>query len=161
MTLYHFCSRHHLDDIQREGITLGRLVWRWERPNPPEYVGPLQWLTRNPDFKAQGWCSTAEQGSRLPYCRNDYRLTIELPEELRENAIDWRVYCDMHHPPLAETLNAAPGWMDWVIYDGMIPIECVKKIDRHPEFNTLAQSNPQAAWALKRSAIARLKTLIS
>lgn len=114
MKLYHFCSKHHIKSILRDGLTLGCVPISLE----PVKVAPgFQWLTKNKKFK-QSWC----QYTRLPYNRNDFRITVSIPKSNYEHLIPWIRLLKklvMDYPEL-NVLNEFGDPWNWYVYKGTI-----------------------------------------
>jgi len=113
MKLYHFCPKHLIDDIKRQGLTLGVLPFVFN--NRCILSGGIQWLTKNPSFE-QSW----EMDSTLKYRRNDFRLTIKISND-DGNLFQWIEFCKI--PMMKETadiLNACGDPENWFIYIGRI-----------------------------------------
>lgn len=106
----------------KQGITLGRMV---RSMDPPSFISNKQWLTKNESF-AQGWSVGT---GRLPYKRNEVRLTVEIPLSEMENCKPWTqmrfltplVAYDLEDSPHADPEN-------WWIYQGKIKPDWIKEI---------------------------------
>jgi hypothetical protein len=126
VNLYHFTAKRFLAGILRDGITLGKLLVRIE-PFPVFRPG-WQWLTTNPDFR-QEW---AEGTGRLPYRRNEVRITVIVP------AADFLSRCRTWSqvrflvPDVADTLDAFGDPENWWVYEGSIPPDWLGPIDEGP-----------------------------
>lgn len=114
MKLFHFTAKRFLDSILKQGITRGCMV---KSMNPPSFIMNKQWLTKNDSFD-QGW---AIGTGRLPYKRNEVRLTVDIPDDKIENLKPWTqmrflvplVANDLEASDLADPHN-------WYIYQGEI-----------------------------------------
>jgi len=133
MKLYHFCSRHHIEQIKKQGLTLGRI------PIPDitlqqvnGFVKPCQWLTENPDF-IQSW----EQYSSLPYRRNDYRITIKIPKGHRDKLHRWEGICEStaRLKRAAMILNMFGDPENWWCYMARVKPNWFREIKSHPKRN--------------------------
>ncbi|MBL7544296.1 MAG: hypothetical protein JNL11_10785 [Bdellovibrionaceae bacterium] len=93
--------------------------------NPPSFLFNKQWLTKNPSFD-QGWSIGT---GKLPYKRNEVRMTIDIPLEERINLKPWSqmkflvplVANDLEASDLADPEN-------WLIYQGTVKPEWIKEI---------------------------------
>lgn len=113
MKLYHFCSEQHLEEIKKDGLTLGRLPIIVN--NQIGLVKDFQWLTSNADFE-QSW----EKHSTLPYRRNAFRITVKIPKG-DKNLLKWDVICKA--PQLLDTakvLNSHGDFWNWYVYKGKV-----------------------------------------
>lgn len=82
-----------------------------------------QWLTSNPDFK-QSW---AKGTGRLPYKRNEVRLTVSIPEEFYKNLKPWE-QMKLLTPAVAGLLSLYGDPENWLLYEGTISPEWVTEI---------------------------------
>jgi len=83
MKLFHFTATHLLNKITQQGLTLGCIP---QTVKPTRLIQGYQWLTRNSSFK-QSWC--AYGFGTLPYYRNSFRITIEIPRKHKKNLYKW------------------------------------------------------------------------
>lgn len=81
-------------------------------------------ITINSEFN-QSW---AEGTGRLPYKRNEVRLTIEIPIEEVENCKSWEVMKFLC-PLVAEDLSSFGDPENWYIFQGEIKPDWITKID--------------------------------
>lgn len=119
--LYHFTAKHLLKGIQQEGLTRGVML---KSLRPVEFIFNKQWLTKNRSFD-QSW---AEGTGRLPYKRNECRLTIQIPEHLQEKLKPWS-QMKFLVPEVADDLSAFGDPENWLIFDGAILPDWIVKID--------------------------------
>lgn len=124
---YHFTAKRFLDGIQRSGLTEGRMV---KTMNPPTFLENKQWITTNPSFD-QDW---AIGTGRLPYKRNEVRLTIKIPLEALENCKPWSQMRFLT-PEVAKDLEAYGDPENWHIYQGQIKPNWILKVDFNPTLN--------------------------
>lgn len=111
---YHFTAKRFLDSIRRNGLTEGRMLKSFK---PIQFLNNKQWITKNASFE-QGWSVGT---GRLPYKRNEVRLTLKIPMEKMENCKPWSqmkflvpdVAFDLEDDPSADPEN-------WWIYQGVI-----------------------------------------
>jgi hypothetical protein len=122
MTLYHFTAKRFLDSILKEGLTRGMMLKSF---NPVAMIPNKQWLTKNPNFD-QGW---AVGTGRLPYERNEVRLTIEIPIDHRHLLKPWSQMKFMV-PDVADDLEASDlaDPENWFIYQGSMNPKWIKEI---------------------------------
>lgn len=86
MSFYHFTAAHMLRPILEEGITRGHTPF--VATNGQIFLVPgTQWLTTDKSFK-QSWC--IPELSNLPYDRNAFRLTVEIPAAHRQHLVTWQ-----------------------------------------------------------------------
>lgn len=112
--LYHFTAKRFLGSIFREGLTRGVML---KSIDPVEFIYNKQWLTKNPRFN-QGWVIGT---GRLPYKRNEVRLTIQIPNEKRLNLKPWtqmKFLVPLVANELEDSELADPD--NWYIYQGEI-----------------------------------------
>jgi len=118
---YHFTAKKFLESIQKEGITRGVMV---KTINPPSFLHNKQWITTNSNFK-QDW---AIGTGRLPYKRNEVRLTIEIPLGEIENCKPWSQMRFLT-PEVAKDLEAFGDPENWHIFQGKIKPQWITQID--------------------------------
>lgn len=123
MKLYHFTAKRFLKKIEVEGLTRGVML---KNLNPPQFIFDKQWLTSNGSFD-QGWSVGT---GRLPYKRNEVRLTIEIPESHLHNCKPW-TQMKFLVPEVADDLEASDlaDPENWWVYDGIIMPSWIKQID--------------------------------
>lgn len=119
-TFYHFTAKRFLPAIQREGLTHGRML---KSIAPLSFIDNKQWLTKNPDFN-QEW---AHGTGRLPYKRNEVRLTVNIPLEKLTHCKPW-TQMQFLVPEVAKDLSAFGDPENWFIYQGRIPAEWITDI---------------------------------
>ena len=124
MTLYHFTAERFLPAIRREGLTKGFvLVW----DNPVQLRPGYRWLTVNPEWE-QDW---AEGTGRLPYKRNEVRLTVAVPPSKEANVRNWL----LAGPFLSRMYDVLSEYGDphnWRLYEGDIPPSWITAVDHNP-----------------------------
>lgn len=128
MKLYHFTSDRHIASCRMEGLTKGitpilvkgRLI---------DYRKGTQWLTTNP-VHDQTW----NQGSTLPYCRTDNKITVEIPKEYECNVVPWDIYSKSLPQETVQLLNLFGDPENWRIYIGKV----------HPEWFILVERNGES-----------------
>ena len=126
MRLYHFCPEWMLEDILRQGLTLGSLVA--QGPNAEIMLVPgYQWLTKNREWN-QSWC----EFSSRPYKRNEIRLAIKIPFMRCKQAIPWLRFCAKNPNPSWRNLNAYGDPDNWYVYHGNIPPNWIEKVYYNP-----------------------------
>jgi hypothetical protein len=125
--LYHFCPRWMLNDILKQGLTLGKIPYWSEIMGSVQFVRGYQWLTKNSDWK-QSWC----EHSTLPYRRDEVRLTVELPQYPTGRILPWLEYCLVHPDQLQKDLNAYGDPWNWVLFRGNIEPGWIEKHELNP-----------------------------
>lgn len=120
MTLYHFTAERFLKSIKKNGLTKGVMV---KSMNPPQFIMGKQWLTKNPHFE-QSW---AKGTGRLPYKRNEVRLTIEIPEDYQHQCKPWS-QMKFLTPEVADMLSAFGDPENWYVFDGSISQHWIKAV---------------------------------
>ncbi len=118
---YHFTAERFLKNIQKEGLTRGMML---KSLNPPQLIPNKQWITTNPEFE-QSW---AEGTGRLPYKRNEVRLTLEIPLEEMENCKPW-TQMKFLVPEVANDLSAYGDPENWHIFSGRIKPQWITEIE--------------------------------
>lgn len=118
MILYHFTSAHHIAKIRSQGLTKGVLPWAFDlKTGNPIMRRPFQWLTANPQWE-QPWCLLGN----LPFSRNAWRITVNIPAEHYPKIIEWLAICRRYNPESAAELNATGGDVEnWRLFFGRIP----------------------------------------
>lgn len=122
MKLYHFTAERFLKSIEKNGLTRGVMV---KSMNPPAFLFGKQWLTKNPEYE-QSW---AKGTGRLPYKRNEVRLTIEIPEENERDCKPWTQMMFLV-ADVAEQLSCMGDPENWYVFDGNIRPHWIKEIGR-------------------------------
>lgn len=117
MKLYHFTAKRFVSAIEKHGLTMGRML---KSVQPLQFILKKQWLTKNEDF-AQEW---AKGTGRLPYKRNEVRLTVEIPKSHEANCKPWSQMRFLT-PDVAEDLSAFGDPENWYVYDGFVPPEWI------------------------------------
>lgn len=121
MKLYHFCPKHLLEDILKEGLTKGK--------TPRVLSGKVflmsgtQWLTKDKEVSGQSWNTSI----LLPYNRAEVRLTVDIPESHAGNLFPARDFMVTFAP---ESADGVLGWEfseNWYVYRGEIRPHWIKK----------------------------------
>ena len=133
MRLYHFTAAHLVDSILAQGIKFGRIprTLKEETDNRPAIVGVevgWQWLTINPDFAAQIW----QSGGSLPYRRDDFRFSVDLPERAICRLFHWLSYCKPFNDPVHADMNSDGHPENWFVFKGEIDREWIVGLDPNP-----------------------------
>lgn len=115
MVLYHFCARHSLLDILRDGLTLG---------GTPVFENGLirleygqQWLTAEKDPRKQSW----NTHNLVPYSRTAVRLTASIPDSYRKKLVKATDLVKTLPPEGRRIITDYAGSEAWYIYKGRIP----------------------------------------
>lgn len=135
MIAYHFTSPAHLKLVLEKGLTRGAIPWRMR---PDRKVGMrrgFQWLTVDPDWE-QDWCREAD--NKLPYRKNEHRITVNIPRIKEDHVLDWLKFCAHEHPPSEDFLNSFKGHRHWRLFYGAIPPNWFLAIDRNPTLINLS-----------------------
>ena len=133
MKLYHFTSKHHIYRCLDQGLTMGTIPISID---PPEFIYAYQWMTKNKSFH-QSWCDNPY--SKLPYKRNDFRITIKFPrlEIKRRRLMNWLWFCKNSPDPkirsAAGILNMFGDPENWYVYHGIVRKEWFIKVSKRPE----------------------------
>lgn len=128
MILYHFCPEHARAGIAAKGLRLGVIPWNMNGGKIGFQPG-WQWLTANSEF-GQEWCLTMDQ--RLPFRRDEIRLTINVPRLYEQRLITWRELAARCLPDSAEYIASFPEHKDWWLFRGPIPQAWLLAVDRNP-----------------------------
>lgn len=126
--LYHFTASRFLTGIQSEGISRGMTPIKFK--GFQSLVMDQQWLTKKKDF-FQEWCAW----SSLPYDRTECRLTINIPKDFTTNLMDYEAYSKwlgenkIDHFYADDNNQFCEDVLDWVVYQGKIPRQWIRKID--------------------------------
>ena len=123
MILYHFTAKHLARKIKKEGLTLGGLPLSL---NPPRIEWGWIWLTSKSGFDQE----CLEGTGRLPYKRNEVRITVKFPDL----ALGCLYKFDEHKnlTPLYEDMTMFGDPENWWLYKGKIPKGWLKKFDNKP-----------------------------
>lgn len=117
MRLYHFCNERDVKSIMGTGLKLGKLVV----PSYSNLAGFViyddwQWLTLDPDPKAQTWATK----NLIGYSRTQWRLTVEIPKKYEKRLFD-REGIRAQHRRADELFRKFEGCENWRVYHGQIP----------------------------------------
>lgn len=128
MRLFHFCSKHNLAGILKEGITKGvtPIVINGKFAY---FAHGFQWLTVNPSFE-QAW----DTQTTLTYKRTDHRLTVKIPKDRAKNLFKWTDF--KGNPLFQETYNILSSHGDpenWYIYIANIKTSWIREIINQEE----------------------------
>lgn len=128
MIAYHFTGTPFLNAIRAQGLTKGALPWNLDREGRPEMRPGFQWLTLDPEW-FQLWAAKGQ----LPYARNSYRITLEIPPEKERRAFRWTELVRRCNPDCAEEIQRNAGDVSkWIVYAGVIPPQWFLAIERNP-----------------------------
>lgn len=125
---YHFTASRFLPSIKKEGIILGRML---KTMRPPTFLTNKQWITINPDFD-QSWSAGT---GRLPYMRNEVRLTVKIPLKYLEFCKPWSQMRFLT-PEVAKDLESFGDPENWYIFQGPIRPEWIVEVDFNPKYKT-------------------------
>lgn len=133
LRLYHFCTDSMLKGILRDGLTLGRTPIQEPDPIDPDFfylkgfINETQWMTTDPDWERQSWCTSHS----ISYRRDDWRLTIDLGPVYRARLLTASQFCKRKnlHPMLYEKFKWSENWR---VYIGKIPPSKIVKCDPRP-----------------------------
>lgn len=115
MILYHFCAKHCLPGILRDGLTLGAT---------PVFENGLlrlemgqQWLTAEKDPRKQSW----NTHNLVKYNRTAVRLTVRIPDSYRKKLVKATDLAKALPPEGRYIITDYAGSDAWYIYKGRIP----------------------------------------
>ncbi len=120
---YHFTANFFLKSIKQRGLVLGSLPVSLKRK---EVISGYQWITKNPSFD-QKW---AIGSGKLPYKRNEFRLTIRIPDRHLEKAMQF-INCRDMCPEIFDDMTRYGDPENWYIYEGIIPSSWIHKIQKN------------------------------
>lgn len=129
-TLYHFCSGPHLLGINKGGIAKGVIPFRMLDNGHPTLLRGYQWLTRDHEWD-QSWAD-AWLNRKLPFRKNEYRLTIDIPHFAMHQVISWPEFAVKFNPPSREFLSSFRGHQHWYLFRGPIPVSWISETVRNP-----------------------------
>jgi len=127
MTLYHFTAARFVDRILAEGLTLGALLVEFKPGKTPKIDTRYRWLTASPEWD-QEW---SHGTGRLPYKRNERRLTVEIPKSGERDVLVWNVVGPYLSREYA-MLSAYGDPHNWRLFNGSVPREWIVAVDRNP-----------------------------
>lgn len=131
MRLYHYTSEEHLKLILKQGIT--RCVIPWAIVNhKTKFATGMQWLTES-DSWDQDW-ARPKLGSRLPYRKNEYRITISIPHTSAgtDALVRWDQFCRKYTFEGAQFCSFGNETRHWWLFRGQIKPGAFIAIDRNP-----------------------------
>lgn len=134
MILYHFTSLHHWRHIRTQGLTKGAIPIQLPKGVMGMQPG-FQWLTCETDWN-QDW----DVGSGLPYRRTELRLTVSIPNAMRNQVHDWERFSVKVKPDCREAFARFPSSKYWVLYHGPIPCGWILEHHRNPTPIDLSQN---------------------
>lgn len=141
MILYHYTSRHHIPRIQINGLRKGVIPWNMDARGKPGFVAGWQWMTLNGDFN-QAW-ALPQPFSKLPFRRDEYRITVKIPQAALERVVPWPVMAAKYHPDSEEFINSFADHIHWRLVSGIIPpawfVEVIQ--NPHPQVPLKPQEN--------------------
>lgn len=115
MVLYHFCAKHCLNDILRDGLTLG--MTPVFTANSMSIMRGHQWLTAEKDPRKQSW----NTHNLISYSRTAVRLTVCIPDNYRKKLIKATDLVKTLPPEGRYIITEYAGSEAWYIYKGRIP----------------------------------------
>lgn len=104
--------------------------------DPAKFIFNKQWITKNPSFD-QSW---AKGTGRLPYERNEVRLTIEIPLKEMINCKPWS-QMKFLTPEVAEFLSCMGDPENWHIFSGRIKPAWIITIDENIKSEEIKNEN--------------------
>lgn len=114
--LYHFCAERFLKSIRKNGIRFGKIPYGIpydETRMKVKFLTGYQWLTSNPEFN-QSW----NENSSLSYDRTEYRITVNLPNEVRHCLLKWTEFGKDN--PLYNDLSLYGDSENWYLFKGVV-----------------------------------------
>lgn len=128
--LYHFTQLRRGTDIAAFGVTDGGLPIQLPYGTWAMVPG-FQWLTEDPDWRAQGW-NTNHDGAIED--RTELRFTIVIPRGFRQGLKRWNAFALTVLRLPEATLQAfnAEGGSLWWLYQGAIVAEWITDCERRP-----------------------------
>lgn len=127
MILYHFTPAHTLQGIMNKGLRLGVVPWNQVNGKIGFQRG-FQWLTTNHEF-GQEWC--VKMDARLPFRRDEFRITINVPKLAEKGLVSWRQLANSNNPQSREYIESFPEHRDWWLFRGPIPQPWFLAVDKN------------------------------
>ena len=123
MTLYHYTTASHLEEIKVRGLTRGVIPITMT-----QYHHDYQWLTSNKD-----WFPPWAAGLAGKYARTQYRIEVQIPKKAKRNLLSWSEHGTRLVPLVMwDMLNSHDNPNDWYVFDGRIPASWFGKIEQRP-----------------------------
>ncbi len=149
--MYHFTSHEFYPRIEREGLSKGgvptALVPDGQGGTKVRMMKGVQWLTIDPEFDTQTWAtlSTGIVGSMIR--KNDWRITIDIPNLALFRLYTWQEFAARHRLPYADACNNHPmlgkrQTQFWRVYGGHIPTGWFVEMLQNPTLRNLVQDFP-------------------
>lgn len=130
LKLYHFTSGQHMALIHLSGLTKGVIPWSIDETGRVGMVPGFQWLTESSDWN-QEWARPSPF-SKLTFRRDEWRITIEIPEAQRRRLVSWRELERTRRPASADFINTFQDARIWHLFKGEIPTAWFAAVDRNP-----------------------------
>lgn len=127
MKLYHFTASRFVEEIKKDGLTLGQMPIFTKTKTI--LMGPCQWLTSDGRFDRQNWATR----QLIDYDRTDVRLTVTIPKTARDKLC--RAYDLLPHLP-EEGRRIITDWEgseNWYLFFGRIPPGWIREIVEKPK----------------------------
>lgn len=122
MLLYHFCPEHMLDSIEKEGLTKGKLPVMLD--GGMAFFDGCQWLTEEPDQKAQSWATQ----KLLPYSRTAVRLSIWIPKKHLKHLVKAADLVSILPKESKAIITEWAGSEMWHVFLGRIPAKWITDV---------------------------------
>lgn len=120
--LYHFTAKRFVDAIKSDGLTRGVVL---KTLSPITFMSDWQWLTSNPKWE-QSWAAGT---GRLPYKRNEVRLTVVIPSSETERCRPWSQVKFLVDPSVAQTLSSYGDPENWWLFSGRVDPSWITEIE--------------------------------
>lgn len=126
MILYHYCAKTALENIKRQGLTLG-VCPIINADGTLRFIHNCQWLTAEKEADKQTW----DTQTLLNYSRHDFRLSIVIKPDKRGPLIQADLFAEKYLPKEQRGfITEYPGHENWWIYKGKIPANWIKEIKK-------------------------------
>jgi len=132
--LYHFTAAHMIKGCLQDGLTMGCIPVSID---PPVMLPGYQWLTSNKAFQ-QSWCDP--RYSSLPYLRNAFRITVNIPKSEKKpggRLIKWLDFLKAAKDEkllfAGKILNSCGDPQNWYLFRGTVKKEWFVKVSRNPD----------------------------
>lgn len=150
MIVYHFTTHLLFPKIEREGLTKGGVPWslitNGKGGTKVRFKRGIQWLTIDPEFDTQAWAENATGLAAAMMRKNDWRITIDVPDLALHRLMTWEEFAAHNRLPFADAANKEFGkrhTQHWRVFGGSIPTAWFVQTLQNPTIRDLVDESGQ------------------